>query len=83
MTYVNKKQIPKELQERAWKRFDAEKFLTPSERILIWKRLAIAVLLEEGLIYRRIGEMLNVTRVTISFVKHKLKRAPRISVKRG
>lgn len=79
MTRVNKKNIGQELREKAWKRFDADKFLTPSEKILIEKRLLISLLLDRGLSYRKIGEMLDVTRVTISFVKRHLKRVPRVS----
>lgn len=78
MTHVNKKNIPQEMREKAWKRFSAGKFLTPSEFILVEKRLLISLLLEQGFSYRKICEILDVTRVTISFVKHQLKRTPRV-----
>ncbi len=93
MTNVNKKLVPQELHEAAWARFweiagklrsgknalaNLDKLLTPSEITLIEKRLLISILLERGLSYREICKMLNVTRVTISFVKHNLKRTPRV-----
>jgi uncharacterized protein YerC len=57
---------------------DMERFFTPSEIVLIEKRLLISLLLRQGLSYRKISEILDVTRVTISFVKHGLKKAPRV-----
>ena len=98
MTRVNKKHIAQELREAAWRPFwktigksgsetvflaNMERFLTPSEIILIEKRLLISLLLERGFSYRKIGEALDVTRVTISFVKHNLKRTPRVHRKYG
>lgn len=81
MTHVSKKNVNQELREKAWRRFNADRFLTPTEKILVEKRLLISLLLEQGLSYRKIGEMLDVTRVTISFVKHQLKRTPRVRIK--
>lgn len=81
-TRKNKK-IDQKLSKEAWGRFDPNRFLTPSEKTLIEKRLLIAVLLEKGVTYRKIGEILDVTRVTISFVKHNLKRTPRRHFEKG
>lgn len=93
MTNVNKKYVPRELREKAWGLFreiigksrsgkdilaNLDKLLTPSEITLIEKRLLISILLERGLSYREISKALDVTRVTISFVKHNLKRTPRV-----
>ncbi len=93
MTNVNKKLVSQELREAAWTRFwevagksrsgkgaiaNLDKLLTPSEITLIEKRLLISLLLERGLSYREICKTLDVTRVTISFVKHNLKRTPRV-----
>lgn len=57
---------------------DLAKFLTSAEITLLEKRLAIPLLLAENLSYRRIGEILDVSSVTISFVKHNLTRKPRV-----
>ena len=83
MTRVNKKNISQELREKAWKRFDPEKFLTSSEKVAVEKRMLIVLLLEQGFSYTKIGETLDVTRTTISFVKHGLKRTPRAHFDRG
>lgn len=40
--------------------------LTPTEKVMLAKRLAIIVLLEEGLPESRIASMLHVTRITVS-----------------
>ncbi len=40
--------------------------LTPTERIMLAKRLAIVILLKEGLLESEIAETLHVTRVTVS-----------------
>lgn len=45
------------------------RILTPAEQIMIEKRLAILHLLKRGLTYREIGNILDVTSHTISFVK--------------
>lgn len=43
-------------------------FMTPTERLVFAKRLAIAWLLEQGLSYEEIGHQLNVSSATISSV---------------
>jgi Trp operon repressor len=83
MAWTRKKKIDRELLKEAWLRFDPDRFLTPSEKTLVEKRLLIAALLDKGVTYRAIGEMLDVTRVTISFVKHNLKRTPRTHLASG
>lgn len=92
MVRVNKKYIEQELRDAAWERFleiikksksadstvaNLRKFLTNSEMILLEKRLLIPILLERKMSYRKIGEIIDVSRVTISFVKHNLIRKPR------
>lgn len=94
MVRVNKKQIAEDLRGAAWRRFweilnksksekelskNLRKFLTDSEILLLEKRLVISVLLDKKLSYRNIGEIADVTRTTISFVKQNLKRKPRVS----
>lgn len=93
MVRVNKKYIEQELRDEAWRRFgdvvkksksekelvdDLHKFLTEPEIIQLEKRLIIPILLERKKSYRAIGEAIDVTRTTISFVKNNLKRKPRI-----
>ncbi|MGC9611070.1 MAG: Trp family transcriptional regulator [Minisyncoccia bacterium] len=85
MTRVNKKYFNKELKNAAWDRFSKviknpnsgealalsmKKFLTPTEILMLEKRLLIPVLLEQGLSYRSIEEMIDVSPNTISFVKN-------------
>jgi len=50
-------------------------FLSPTERIMLAKRLAIAILLGKGYDYRQIREILKVTPGTIAAVNLKLKYA--------
>ena len=91
MTRVSKKQLPVELRTKAWgqllaaiKASDSPEalkkklgsFLTPTELTMLEKRLAIPVLVERGLSYRRIGEAIDVSPNTVSFVKYHLVRAP-------
>jgi len=93
MVRVNKKYIEQELRDEAWRRFDdalrgsksekelvanLHRFLTESEIVQLEKRLLIPVLLERKKSYRAIGEAIDVTRTTISFVKNSLKRKPRV-----
>ncbi len=54
-----------------------EDFLSPVEKIMLAKRLAIAVLLGKGYDYRQIREILRVTPGTIAAVNLKLKYAGR------
>lgn len=52
-------------------------FLTPPEQLMIKKRLLTAVFLEKGKSYREIGELLGVSRRTVSFIKKGFKRPPK------
>lgn len=47
-----------------------DSLFTQTERLMLAKRLAIAVLLERGLSYKRIGGLLKVSSVTIGFVRN-------------
>ena len=91
MVNVNKKYLNKDLQEKAWSRFIKEvkksesiealilnlrTFFTPSEITLLEKRLSIPVLIDKKLSYKAIGETLDVSPTTISFVKHNLTKKP-------
>ena len=48
-------------------------FLTETERVVLVKRLAIAVLLQKGQSYEEIKKALKVSSATISFVSERLK----------
>lgn len=87
MVRVNKKYLEKDLTIKAWNKFLTEigkvnspetvnikmrDFLTPSEIIMLEKRLAIPILLDKKLSYKTIGQILDVSPTTISFVKHNL-----------
>ncbi|TSA44545.1 hypothetical protein D4R51_03530 [bacterium] len=93
MVHVSKKYLEAELKKSAWKNFrkaikdsgsneaflvNLKKFLTPTEIIMLEKRLAIPVLLERGLSYRSIGEIIDVSPNTISFVKNNLTKKPAV-----
>jgi len=93
MVNVNKKYLDGEIKNAAWKRFLKEikkvnpktnlkttldKFFTADEQILFEKRLAIFNLLDKGLSYREIGQILDVSSKTISFVKQGLKKKNQI-----
>lgn len=84
MVNINKKYLEEGLKKTIWTGFlkgitrvksnkELEQFLgrlfTPSERVMIEKRLAIFYLIEQGYKYREIGEMIDVAPSTISFVK--------------
>ena len=47
-----------------------DSLLTNSERVMLTKRLAIAVLLENGVSYSDISKLLKVSSVTVGFVKN-------------
>lgn len=49
-----------------------DSLFTQTERLMIAKRLAIAVLLERGLSYKKISSLLKVSSVTIGFVKNSI-----------
>lgn len=91
MVQVNKKYIDKELQKEAWNRFlqlisaskstyelmsNLRSFLTPTEIVMLEKRLCIRILLRKKLSYRAIGKGIDVSPWTISFVKRGLVRKP-------
>ncbi|MBI2515046.1 hypothetical protein HYV91_02585 [Candidatus Wolfebacteria bacterium] len=94
MVNVNKKYIGEILKRAAWQKFLTEirgatsekdllcglnKFLSGSEINLLERRLATLLLLERGLTYRKIGEIVDVSPDTISFVKRGLKRREKIN----
>lgn len=96
--HVSKKNVDKELRQKGWARFSNRiktadsgeeiikclgGFLTSDEIIALEKRLLIPLLLEKGFSYRRIGETIDVSPVTISFVKNKLKRKPVVRKRRS
>ena len=98
MVNVNKKYFDEDLKTRAWNRLlkavkksesaetlvsSLRAFLTVSEITMIEKRLLIPILIEQGLNYRAIGQMLDVSPVTISFVKHNLTKKPVVHRKYG
>lgn len=87
MAQVSKYPISKEVYDRCWELFaktlvgiktsnDAqqiiEDLLTPIERIMLIKRLAIAVLLTQNYEYREITKLLRVSFPTISMVNRSL-----------
>jgi len=89
MVRVNRTQFPPKLQEEVWRRIfkitrkgsspealarNLAVFLTPSELAVIEKRVATLLLLEKGTSYRKIGRAIDVTRSTVSYVKHHFKR---------
>jgi Trp operon repressor len=97
MVNVNKKYFEEELRMRAWSRFlkavkksespkalvsNVRAFLTASETTMIEKRLLIPILIEQKLSYKTIGQILDVSPVTISFVKHNLTKKPTVHRKR-
>ena len=51
-----------------------DSLFTQTERLMLAKRLAIAVLLERGLSYKRISGMLKVSSVTIGYVRNSILR---------
>lgn len=88
MTQVSKYPIRKEVADKIFEIFvktvinvkkkdEAEQLisdlLTPTERIMLAKRLAIAFLLEKGYEYRTIRNILRVSSPTIAGVSHALK----------
>lgn len=88
MAQISRYPISKEVYQRCWEVFvktlidihnsqDAqqiiEDLLTPTERIMLVKRLAIALLLEKGYEYREIGRILKVSFPTVALVSKSLK----------
>ena len=91
MVRVSKKYLEDKLKRESWRRLlnevqkskseeelikSVEKFLTSAEITMLEKRLAIPILLKRGLSYRAIGEVIDVSPNTISFVKHNLTKKP-------
>lgn len=88
MTKVSRRYLDKELENRIFEvflktivdiktRLDAQAFiddlLSPTEKIMLVKRLAIAVLLAKGKTYDEIDDVLKVSRATIMRVSFWLK----------
>lgn len=88
MTQVSKYPISKDVYERCWEIFtktligiktykDVDEIvsdlLTPTERIMLTKRLAIAFLLSQGYEYREINKILHVSFQTVAIVNNALK----------
>lgn len=49
-----------------------DSLFTRTERLMLAKRLAVAVLLEKGLSYKKISGLLKVSSVTIGFVRNRI-----------
>ncbi|MBI5401479.1 hypothetical protein HZB05_01465 [Candidatus Wolfebacteria bacterium] len=96
MVNITKKYLEEKLKAEIWDKFLkeirqiksesdlrnlCEKLFTPSEIIMIEKRLGIRHLLAKGLRYREIGEILDVMPKTISFTKKGFKKYPKIKRK--
>lgn len=88
MAQVSKYPISQDVYERCWEIFIKtliniknppsaqqiiEGLLTPTEKIMLVKRLAIALLLEQGYEYREIAKILKVSLPTIATVSASLK----------
>ncbi len=88
MTQVSKYPISKDIYDRCWEIFtntlisirnskDADEIitdlLTPTERIMLTKRLAIAYLLTQGYEYREINKILHVSFQTVAIVNNALR----------
>ncbi len=88
MAQISRYPISKEIYQRCWEVFvktlinihssqDAqqiiEDLLTPTERIMLVKRLAIALLLAKGYEYREIGQILKVSFPTVALVSKSFK----------
>lgn len=91
MVCINKTQFPKKLRDEVWKGLwsliqnssSPESFqekmksiFTPTEIIMIEKRIAIPLLLKKGLTYREIGRLIDVSPTTINFIKHHFVKKP-------
>jgi Trp operon repressor len=89
MVHVSKKYLEENLKREIWGRFlreisnvksadrlenSLEKFFTPSERVMLEKRLAIMYLIEHGLRYRDISKIIDVSSSTISFIRGGFKK---------
>lgn len=91
MSKTSKKYFDEKFKNRIWSDFllkikqiktrnDIENILrdilTKNELILIEKRLAVQQLFKEGFSYREISEQVDMTKRTISFIKHGFERPP-------
>lgn len=89
MTRINKTQFPIKLRIEAWERIKNEvhatgsleqfkqslgTYISPAEMKMLEKRSAILLLLEKGKTYRNIGETIDVSRATVSYIKRKFTR---------
>ena len=89
MSTTSKKYFEGQFKNILWERFLKEikksktgkelevllnKYLTPNERVIIEKRLAILFLLEKGSSYQEIKDEADVTSKTVSFVKRGFKK---------
>ncbi len=54
------------------------KILSPQEKINIEKRLAVLILLSQGESYRKISEIVDIQRATISSIKKEFKKIKKI-----
>jgi len=85
MTHVSRYKLPKRTEEKLIRNLNLVlskiskhedmtsflgAFLTETEKLMLAKRLAIAVLLEEGLPESRIAESLHVTRITVAKMRY-------------
>lgn len=91
MVHVNKKYLDKQISAAGWNRLLAAiqntkseeslkktlgSFFTESEITMLEKRLIIPILLERQISYRKIGQILDVSPGTISFIKRGLVKKP-------
>ena len=91
MVNVVKKKVAKGLRREAWERFwnalsrshsekalveNLRSFLTAAEITMLEKRLLIPILLGRKMSYRRIGQLIDVSPMTIIFVKRNLQKRP-------
>ena len=86
MVNINKKYLDENLRKEVWRKFKLDiekgrdlenifkKYFTPSEFVMIEKRLAILTLLERGDSYLEIRHKLDVSPGTISFIKQGFKK---------
>ena len=85
MVNVNKKYLEEKLKSSIWRDFiraikkartekdikeTVGKLFTPTELIMIEKRLAIISFLKQGISHREIGRILDVSPATVSFVRN-------------
>lgn len=96
MSTTSKKYFDKKFKKIIWDKFFREikniktednlielldKFFTDNEKIMLEKRLATLYLLEIGESYKKIGEKIDITPKTISFIKRGFKKKERVARK--